>query len=95
MSKRFMVLTAIGPDRPGIVKEVAAVIHAEGCNLEDSRMAIREARRMGQAVFGITIDAGAKAWFPRIFGPGGFAVVSDPNRLTSALPEIYRHLVAG
>jgi nitric oxide reductase NorD protein len=70
--------------------------HYEGKHgIEDSRMAIREARRMGQAVFGITIDADAKSWFPRIFGPGGFAVISAPNRLTAALPEIYRHLVAG
>ena len=40
MSRQHMVLTAIGPDRPGIVKEIAALIHRAGGNLEDSRMAV-------------------------------------------------------
>jgi glycine cleavage system transcriptional repressor len=35
-----MVLTALGPDKPGLVKEVSAVIHRAGANLEDSRMAV-------------------------------------------------------
>ena len=35
-----MVLTAVGPDRPGLVSEIAAAIHGAGANLEDSRMAI-------------------------------------------------------
>jgi glycine cleavage system transcriptional repressor len=35
-----LVLTAVGPDRPGLVSEIAAAIHAAGANLEDSRMAI-------------------------------------------------------
>ncbi len=68
--------------------------HYEGQHgIEDSRMAIREARRTGQAVFGIAVDARSRAWFPRIFGRGGFAVIPDPDRLTAALPGIYRHLV--
>lgn len=69
--------------------------HYEGRHgVEDSAMAVREARRAGQAVFGITIDGRAQAWFPRIFGRGGFAVIRDPDRLTTALPEIWRHLVS-
>jgi glycine cleavage system transcriptional repressor len=40
MSDKHMVLTAVGPDRPGLVKEVSAVIHTAGGNLEDSRMAV-------------------------------------------------------
>ena len=68
--------------------------HYEGRHgIEDSRMAVREARRAGHAVFGITIDRDGKSWFPRIFGQGGFAVISDPDKLTQALPEIYRQLV--
>ena len=39
-NKTYLVLTAVGPDRPGLVSEMAAVIHAAGANLEDSRMAI-------------------------------------------------------
>ncbi|SDD43264.1 nitric oxide reductase activation protein NorD [Ruegeria marina] len=68
--------------------------HYEGRHgIEDTRQAVREARRAGQAVFGVTIDKTGKSWFPRMFGRGGFAVIPDPNRLTMALPEIYRQLV--
>lgn len=35
-----MVLTAVGPDRPGLVQEISRAIHDSGANLEDSRMAI-------------------------------------------------------
>lgn len=38
--KKYMVLTAIGADRPGLVERVASLIHSAGGNLEDSRMAI-------------------------------------------------------
>lgn len=68
--------------------------HYEGRHgIEDSAMAVREARRAGHAVFGITIDRDAQSWFPRIFGQGGFSVIRDPDRLTTALPDIYRQLV--
>ncbi|MDQ2095123.1 nitric oxide reductase activation protein NorD [Rhodalgimonas zhirmunskyi] len=68
--------------------------HYEGRHgIEDSRMAVREARRAGHAVFGITVDRNAKSWFPRIFGQGGFAVVPNPDKLTATLPRIYRELV--
>lgn len=40
MSRQLKVLTAIGPDRPGLVKEISAGIHRAGANIEDSRMAI-------------------------------------------------------
>lgn len=38
--KAYLVLTAVGPDRPGLVNEISELIHASGANLEDSRMAI-------------------------------------------------------
>ncbi|MFV0358514.1 nitric oxide reductase activation protein NorD, partial [Tropicimonas sp.] len=68
--------------------------HYEGRHgIEDSRMAVREARRAGQAVFGITVDRNGKAWFPRIFGQGGYTLIPDPDKLVQALPRIYRELV--
>lgn len=68
--------------------------HYEGRHgIEDTHMAVREARRAGQSVFGVTIDKTGKSWFPRMFGQGGFAVIPDPHRLTMALPQIYRQLV--
>lgn len=70
--------------------------HYEGRHgIEDTAMAVREARRAGQSVFGVTIDKQAKSWFPRLFGRGGFHVISHPDRLTEALPMIYRELVSG
>jgi len=70
--------------------------HYEGrYGIEDTHMAVREARRGGQSVFGITIDRKAQAPFSRIFGRGGFVVIPDPEKLTAALPQIYSHLVAG
>jgi nitric oxide reductase NorD protein len=68
--------------------------HYEGRHgIEDSRMAVIEARRAGHAVFGITVDRDGKSWFPRIFGQGGFAVIPHPEKLIQTLPMIYRQLV--
>lgn len=68
--------------------------HYEGRHgIEDTHMAVREARRRGQTVFGVTIDTKSQATFARIFGKNGFAVVSHPDKLTTSLPQLYRHLI--
>ncbi len=68
--------------------------HYEGRHgLEDSRKAIAEARRLGQAVHGVVVEAQAKPWFARLFGRGGYSVITEPDHLTAALPAIYRRLV--
>ncbi len=68
--------------------------HYEGRHgIEDSARAVREARRAGDAVFGITVDRDGKSWFPRIFGQGGYALIPHPDKLIEALPRIYRQLV--
>lgn len=68
--------------------------HYEGVHgIEDSRMAVREARMQGQAVHGIVIDADGQDWFARIFNRAGFTLLPDPARLTRALPDIYRSLI--
>jgi len=36
----YLVLTAVGPDRPGLVNDLSSLIEAAGANIEDSRMAI-------------------------------------------------------
>ena len=72
------------------------VDHYEGrYGVEDTRRAVQEARRVGVAVFGITVDLKAQDYFPAIFGRGGYAIVGDATRLPSALPAIYRRLSAG
>ena len=70
--------------------------HYEGrYGIEDTHMAVREARRRAQSVFGVTIDAKSQAPFSRIFGKGGYVVIPDPEKLVAALPHLYRHLVTG
>lgn len=67
--------------------------HYEGQHgIEDSHMAVSEARRRGQVVHGIIIDEDGQDWFARIFGRGGFNLLPRPSRLTRVLPDIYRTL---
>jgi len=39
-SERHLVLSALGPDRPGLVAEVTHYVTERGGNIEDSRMAV-------------------------------------------------------
>ncbi len=67
--------------------------HYEGRHgIEDSHMAVREARRAGLTLHGVIIDEDGQDWFARIFGRGGFTLLPNPSRLTRALPDIYRQL---
>lgn len=38
--KKYVLVTAIGPDRPGLVDEVSALVSERGLNIESSRMAV-------------------------------------------------------
>ncbi|WP_324754989.1 nitric oxide reductase activation protein NorD [Roseovarius sp. Pro17] len=67
--------------------------HYEGQHgIEDSHMAVAEARRRGQILHGIIIDEDGQDWFARIFGRGGFNLLPRPDKLTRVLPDIYRSL---
>jgi len=39
-TETFLVLSALGPDRPGLVAEVTEYLTGRGVNIEDSRMAV-------------------------------------------------------
>lgn len=68
--------------------------HYEGRHgIEDTHMAVREARMRGQTVFGVTIDSKSQEAFARMFGAHGFVVIPEPEKLITALPQLYRHLV--
>lgn len=70
--------------------------HYEGQHgIEDSRRAVREARRSGLALHGVVIDEDGQSWFARIFGAHGFSLLSSPARITAALPDLYRTLTEG
>ncbi|SFP13475.1 nitric oxide reductase NorD protein [Bradyrhizobium sp. Ghvi] len=69
------------------------VDHYEGrFALEDTRKSVQEARRLGIAAFGVTVDATAQSYFPTLFGRGGYAIVGNIKRLPGALPAIYRQV---
>lgn len=40
VDKDNLLLTAVGPDKVGLVEKIAAFIAERGCNIEDSRMAV-------------------------------------------------------
>ncbi len=61
MTRVSAVVTAVGPDRPGIVDRVAAVIHDAGCNIEESRMAV-----LGGEFALIQLFSGAKVGVDRV-----------------------------
>lgn len=67
--------------------------HYEGrYGIEDTRRAIQEARKQGQAVFGVTVDTKAQSYFPSLFGRGGYAIVNHAAHLPSALLALYNQL---
>lgn len=71
------------------------VDHYEGrYGIEDTRQAVREARKAGLALFAITVDAQARDYIPYLFGRGAYAIFPQVSHLTKALPALYRQ-VAG
>lgn len=69
------------------------VDHYEGrFAVEDTRKSIQDARRLGIAVFGVTVDATAQSYFPTLLGRSGYAIVGNIRRLPAALPAIYRQM---
>jgi glycine cleavage system transcriptional repressor len=40
MGEQYLVISALGPDRPGLVKDLTDFLAARGANIDDSRMAI-------------------------------------------------------
>ena len=57
--------------------------HYEGrYAIEDTRVAVQEARRAGLRLFGVTVDAQGRDYLPYIFGPGAYAIF--PHVGTSA-----------
>jgi len=60
--------------------------------IEDTRMAIIEARRLGLTPFCVTIDETAGDYLPHLFGAAGFVVVHDAAMLPRVLPGLYARL---
>lgn len=60
--------------------------------VEDTRMAILEAKRAGLQPFCVTIDDDADEYLPYLFGQNGFVVIKDPAQLPKELPRLYVNL---
>ncbi len=60
--------------------------------IEDTRIAVHEARRLGLTPFCVTIDREAGAYLPYLFGPAGFCVIRKPAELPRRLPLLYAQL---
>ncbi|MGE5652274.1 MAG: nitric oxide reductase activation protein NorD [Bacillota bacterium] len=60
--------------------------------VEDTRVAIQEARRLGLTPFCVTIDEKAGDYLPHLFGASGYVVVKDAAMLPEVLPRLYVQL---
>jgi glycine cleavage system transcriptional repressor len=72
-----LVVTAVGPDRPGLVSAISTLVHDAGGNLKDSRMAILG----GEFAIILLVSAGAaqmaalEAAIPRVEAELGLKVM--------------------
>lgn len=68
--------------------------YADEYALEDTKMALREARMQGIDPFCITIDRQADDYLRRMYGDVHYVVVDHAGVLPERLPRIYRRLTA-
>ncbi len=60
--------------------------------VEDTRVAIHEARQMGLRPFCVTIDEKGSNYLPHLFGVNGYVVIRKPSELPRELPMLYAQL---
>ncbi|MCW9024302.1 MAG: VWA domain-containing protein [Gammaproteobacteria bacterium] len=60
--------------------------------IEDTRVALMEARKTGLQPFCVTIDEKANDYLPHIFGTGAYVVIRNPAELPRELPLLYARL---
>jgi nitric oxide reductase NorD protein len=68
--------------------------YADEYSLEDTKMALREARLQGVHPFCITIDQAPTDYVKRMYGEIGYVVVDEVDSLPTKLPKIYQRLTA-
>ena len=62
--------------------------------IEDTRMAVTEARKLGLRPFCVTIDDEGGDYLPHLFGTDGYVVIRRPAELPHRLPALYAQLTA-
>ena len=60
--------------------------------IEDTRMALMEARREGVHPFCITIDREARGYLQHMYGAANYVVIDDIDKLPRKVADIYRHI---
>lgn len=66
--------------------------YAEEYALEDTKMALREARQRGISPFCLTIDREATGYLKRMYGDVQYLVLDDVADLPERLPRVYQRL---
>lgn len=67
--------------------------HYEGrYGIEDTRVALMEARKMGLRPFCVTIDTEANDYLPHLMGSGNYVVIRKPEELPRQLALLYAQL---
>ncbi len=62
--------------------------------IEDTRMALMEARREDIHPFCITIDSEARDYLPHMYGAANYIVIDEVNKLPLKVADIYRHITS-
>jgi nitric oxide reductase NorD protein len=62
--------------------------------IEDTRQAVAEARLQGIVPFCLTVDRGAPAYMPSLFGPRGYTMLRRQELLPAVVVEVVRRLLA-
>ena len=60
--------------------------------IEDTRMALFEARREGVHPYCITIDTEGRQYLPHMYGAANYVVIDDVSRLPLKVSDIYRRI---
>jgi glycine cleavage system transcriptional repressor len=84
-SEQHLVISALGPDRPGLVAEVTEFLTTRGGNIEDSRMAVFGAEFGILILVSATADeiAGMVADTAKLESKTGLSVVTRPTKSPS------------
>jgi nitric oxide reductase NorD protein len=62
--------------------------------IEDTRLALKEARRYGIRTFCVTVDRAAAEYLPRMYSHSSWTVIDEVNKLPEKITRIYRMLTA-
>jgi nitric oxide reductase NorD protein len=85
---RTKLLITLSDGRPDDYFDVYRGQHG----IEDTRMALLEAKRQGIHSFCITIDKEAREYLPHMYGHARYTILDDVQRLPRKVADIYRRI---